>query len=288
MVRRKTVHNITYILGENALENHSIIKKANPNYWWFHMDESPSGHCIVCNNNINNNIMIIAGNYIKKYSNYKNNNICYTQIKNIKITEKPGEVIFTKNPDIFNCYDTNIYHYNNIKTGVASEYIVPNGQINITSHAIGSGIYGLATPQNKNHNIFKLQNPLIFNSNEECDNYIEASNYLNRKIGDYKIIPIRIIADEFCKMMPQFDFTIVFKQLKQFIADYKNRKDIVMMPINYILLEYNYDGIYSKNTIMDSFNKGNIMFVKYKTKKYTPPINHFKRRNGCNTFTLKI
>ena len=44
-------------------------------------------------------------------------------------------------------------------------------------------------------------------------------------------------------------------------------KNIVMMPINYILIGYNYDGIYSRETIIDNDDKGNIKFINYPSKK---------------------
>ena len=61
-----------------------------------------------------------------------------------------------------------------------------------------------------------------------------------------------------------------------------------MMPINYILMNLNYDGIYSKDTIIDEFSKGNIKFISYPTKKNKTIINYFKKRNTINEYVLKF
>lgn len=291
MPRSKTIACITYILGENAIENHKIIKNANYNHWWFHLDDTTSGHCIVESEKINNNIMTIAGNYIKKYSKLKNHNkvnICYTQIKNIKLLDKPGSVEFYKDINYFECYSTKIYHSSINKGGTASEYIIPQGQINITSHGIGSGIYGITKKTDKpNFYEFNLENPYILETNKSCDNYIRSSLYLNERMNNYKTHSVKFTAYEFSKLMPEFDEEYVFKKLKEFKADYKNRKDMVMMPINYILMGYNYDGIYSRNTIMDSFSKGNIKFTDYPSKKNKLPVEYFKRRSGVDEYIIK-
>ena len=99
MPKTKIVDNITYILGENDKENHQIISNSDKNYWWFHLNNLTSGHCIVQTYKINHNIIIIASNFLKKYTKIKNHlifSICYTQIKNIKCLNKPGMVEILK------------------------------------------------------------------------------------------------------------------------------------------------------------------------------------------------
>lgn len=288
MTKSKTIAGIKYIIGENALENHSIIREAGENDWWFHLDNTESGHCIVKSDKINYNIMIIAGNYVKKYSKQKKLNkvnICYTQIKNIIIMNTPGLVEFKHKINTFECYSTKIYHCSDYNGGNASEYIIPAGNIDITSHAIGSGIYGL-TKQCKNAYTFNLENPYILENNDQCDNYIRASLFLNSNINDSSI-SINYILNKFCYLLPEFKESYVLKKLKEFKSDYKNRKDMVMMPINYIFMGYNYDGIYSRNTIMDNLNKGNIKFTNYPTKKNKLDVIYFKKRNRINSFTIK-
>ena len=88
---------VNYILGQNAQDNHDIIDNADVNDWWFHLSDLPSAHCIVEKSEIEDNDILFAYELIlknSKYKNYKKLEICYTQIKNIKKTKKPGEVKF--------------------------------------------------------------------------------------------------------------------------------------------------------------------------------------------------
>ena len=61
-------HNNVKLLGKNAKENHLLIDHADPNDWWFHIDNYPSGHCIVESTEINNELIIQASNF-KENSN---------------------------------------------------------------------------------------------------------------------------------------------------------------------------------------------------------------------------
>jgi hypothetical protein len=101
-----TINDITYVLGQNSQDNHNMIdmiKKDNNQYWWFHLRNFPSGHCIVKSTTINNNIIYTAGLLVKdhsKYINYKNIKVDYIQLKYIKKTHKIGEVILLKKPSL--------------------------------------------------------------------------------------------------------------------------------------------------------------------------------------------
>jgi len=291
MTKTKTVGSITYILGENDRENHQIIKNSDSNYWWFHLDNLQSGHCIVMSDKINHNIIIIASNFLKKYTKIRNRmrfSICYTQVKNLKILDKPGMVEIIKNINYVDNYSTIIFNASKYENGHASEYIVPNGNINITSHGIGSGIYGITRLDKKNKQyMFCLENPYILQDNNDCDNYIRASTELNEKLNSKENISLKIIVKEFCDIMTDFDEEYVYKKLKEFKGEYKSRKDMVMMPINYILMGYNYDGVYSRDTILDSYSKGNIKFTNYPSKKNILPVKYFKKRSGVNEYLIK-
>jgi predicted ribosome quality control (RQC) complex YloA/Tae2 family protein len=95
---------IKYIVGQNAKDNHNIIKNADKYDWWFHMKDHPSCHCIIETTNITPNDMIFASNLIKlntKYTKKSNTYFCYTQIKNVKPTKNPGEVKLLGNPSIY-------------------------------------------------------------------------------------------------------------------------------------------------------------------------------------------
>lgn len=92
---------IIYKLGKNAKENHELIDYADQNDWWFHLEDYPSGHCIVERSEIEIEDIIFASTLVKensKYKNFKKLSICYTQIKNIKKTKNPGEVKILKKP----------------------------------------------------------------------------------------------------------------------------------------------------------------------------------------------
>ena len=91
-------NDITYKLGRNAKENFELIddaQDANPDYWWFHLDEHPSGHCVIYSDIITNQMVAYAANLVKQYSKLKSNTkvkIVYTQIKNVKKTKTLGQV----------------------------------------------------------------------------------------------------------------------------------------------------------------------------------------------------
>lgn len=86
---------VTFRLGRNAKENHGLIDHADPEDWWFHIKDHPSGHCIVEKNQLSKQDIIFAGKIVKEHSKQKNKkiSIIYTQVKFIKKTKIPGEVI---------------------------------------------------------------------------------------------------------------------------------------------------------------------------------------------------
>jgi hypothetical protein len=322
MVYTKEVNEVKYILGSCDTENHKIIQNAQKKnfkgeIYWFHINDFPSGHCLVYlmeNRMMDITIKTIACNYIKKYSKYKNKKVlmfCHTPIKNIIICDKPGEVRFydMKKVNYINHEDTIIYHYSKYNGGNAAEYIIPLSQrgeppfeyydnyekeyekysnFDITSHRIGSGTYGLATKKDSSAYVFKLYNPLILLNTEDCDNYMEVSRLLN---GFFKMKKVSIENYKIAKFFNIDELKIrkkINRCMKKFHYDFQNRKDMVMMPINYLMIELNYDGVYSKGTIFDSFSKGNILFTGYPTKKNKLPINYIKRRRGVNEYIYKI
>jgi len=88
-------NDIIFKLGRNAKENQLLIDTSDKDHWWFHLDDYPSGHCVIESNNINKEMRHYAANLVKQYSKYKNKKlkIVYTQIKNLKNTKTTGEVI---------------------------------------------------------------------------------------------------------------------------------------------------------------------------------------------------
>jgi predicted ribosome quality control (RQC) complex YloA/Tae2 family protein len=95
-------NNILYKIGRNAKENFQLIDEANDindNFWWFHLDDFPSGHCVVFSEELNDEIINCACQLVKDNSKLKNENkvkIVYTQIKNVKKTKILGQVLIIK------------------------------------------------------------------------------------------------------------------------------------------------------------------------------------------------
>ena len=86
---------IKFKLGKNAEDNHNLIDISDKEFWWFHLKNYPSGHCVCEKIDIDNDDIIFAANIVKsnsKYKNRKNVSIIYTQIKNIKKTNIIGEI----------------------------------------------------------------------------------------------------------------------------------------------------------------------------------------------------
>ena len=96
-------NNIKYKLGRNAKDNFDLIDEAyqiNENYWWFHLDNHPSGHCIVHSELLDKSDYIYAALLIKQYSKLREQKkvkIVCTQIKNIKKTKTLGQVVIINN-----------------------------------------------------------------------------------------------------------------------------------------------------------------------------------------------
>jgi predicted ribosome quality control (RQC) complex YloA/Tae2 family protein len=97
---------IIYKLGRNAQENFQLIDEANKinsDYWWFHLEDYPSGHCIVHTKDLDKSVLIFAGSLVKSHSKLKNQKkvkIIYVQIKYIRKTKTVGEVILNQKPNV--------------------------------------------------------------------------------------------------------------------------------------------------------------------------------------------
>lgn len=87
-------------IGENKYENDKIIKMSDQNDLWFHLEKFSSAHIVLKSRGDD-----IPRKYIKeigaKFSYNKKGlpkkyNVMYTEIKHVKLTENPGEVIVKK------------------------------------------------------------------------------------------------------------------------------------------------------------------------------------------------
>jgi predicted ribosome quality control (RQC) complex YloA/Tae2 family protein len=103
--------NILYKLGRNAKENFKLIDEAtyiNEDYWWCHLDNHPSGHCIIFTKDIERSMLIYAGRLIKEKSKKRNNKkvkIIYCQVKDLIKSKVIGEVIIKSNSNFINIID---------------------------------------------------------------------------------------------------------------------------------------------------------------------------------------
>jgi predicted ribosome quality control (RQC) complex YloA/Tae2 family protein len=86
-----------FVVGRSAEENWKIIIQADKDYYWVHANGYPSSHVIIeIDEPLNDEIQYacqLCINQSKKISKLKPSFII-TQIKNIKLGSKPGEVYF--------------------------------------------------------------------------------------------------------------------------------------------------------------------------------------------------
>lgn len=211
-----------------------------------------------------------------------------------------------------------IYHYSTFLGGNASEYIVPNGNIDITSHGMGSGIYGLSYEYTRlnpasntflsNEYIFTIYNPFVLKTDTECEMYMEGSKTLMRIIeenvredididiekviskidlfmGDRTTSEYKEESDKNPHIDKHFDLEMTKNAIKAFLTDYRERKNYVEMPINYILKAHGYDGVVSKPmTICHTWGRGNVKFIDYPTEKVEDkyPVGFILCRSGIS------
>lgn len=98
-------NNTIYWLGKNAQDNWDIIKKAENNWLWFHLDKFSSGHVIICKESsmISDNEILYASKLCISNSKYKlinNIGVIYSEINNINIGKEIGSVYFNSNKKV--------------------------------------------------------------------------------------------------------------------------------------------------------------------------------------------
>jgi predicted ribosome quality control (RQC) complex YloA/Tae2 family protein len=83
------------------------ILKLNENYVWFHLSSFPSPHVILeeemGQKGLNLDLILKCAEKCREYSKYKNMKkiyVDYTPLKNLKITDTPGEVEFVSNAQV--------------------------------------------------------------------------------------------------------------------------------------------------------------------------------------------
>lgn len=86
-------------IGKNAQDNWSIIDKANPNDYWYHLKSFPSAH-IVCSDISKLTECALKCKEHSKYRNFNNIKVIYTQINNLIKGDTPGSVHFKSNKKV--------------------------------------------------------------------------------------------------------------------------------------------------------------------------------------------
>jgi hypothetical protein len=207
-----------------------------------------------------------------------------------------------------------IFHLigNDTANAAASEYIKPGGKINITSHGLGSGIYGFSVPYYENKKeklppyfsngkklVVKINKPYVVTSDIHCGKLIKWSTAINDVLQKFKDkflsgrISFKLISNICATQFNLFSKRkITAKKIRtafrKFFKDYSTRRDYVCMPINYLLKEMRYDGIYVGGTSCDSMSKGNVKFMCPYEKAKTIPVNKIKVRIGTKYTIITV
>ena len=96
-----TDNDTIYWLGKNAQDNWDIIKKAENNWLWIHLDKFPSGHVIICKDSstVSDDEIKYGCNLCISNSKYKNQtlSLVYCEINNLNFGIETGSVYFTSN-----------------------------------------------------------------------------------------------------------------------------------------------------------------------------------------------
>jgi predicted ribosome quality control (RQC) complex YloA/Tae2 family protein len=93
-----TFNKTKFIVGRNAQENWRIISKADKNYYWFHLSDIPSSHVIIeidvepTQEELNFALEVCKSQTFRNKESKDVSYIC-TQVKNLKLGSKPGEVL---------------------------------------------------------------------------------------------------------------------------------------------------------------------------------------------------
>ena len=189
-----------------------------------------------------------------------------------------------------------IYNFRNYKDPSVSE-VISHGdlQSQMTSHGLGSGIYGFIDPKNaKSYGNFSINSPINIDNclkltrqwnDDYGEKYSEFGNFqmlsimmnelcnniYNKKNIDIKnqLLEVGVIneKDKIHNISGLSEITLdeIIINIKLFLTDYTilmttNPSDehYIVMPINYLLYG-KYDGIYNK--IEDSGNSGSVSYV---------------------------
>lgn len=94
---------ISFVVGRSAEENWKIISEAEKDFYWVHADNFPSAHVIIeIDKPLDEEIQYACELCRNQTKKLKNTSLKFviTQVKNIKLGSKPGEVYFKDNKKI--------------------------------------------------------------------------------------------------------------------------------------------------------------------------------------------
>ena len=103
MVKLEIIGEYRVLVGQNARENTELIKQANPDDIWFHFETVSSPHIILETNGdlLNTVYLNETASLLFKYKKNVQDNVIYTEVKNVKLTKTPG-LVEPKNVRIIN------------------------------------------------------------------------------------------------------------------------------------------------------------------------------------------
>ena len=99
-IMRQEYNKTWFVVGKSAEENWKIILEAEKDYYWVHASNVPSAHIIIeIDKPLDDEIKYacqLCKAQTKKIKDCKDSSIEYvgTQVKNIKLGAKPGQVYF--------------------------------------------------------------------------------------------------------------------------------------------------------------------------------------------------
>lgn len=93
---------ITYQIGTHAQDNTDMLKSAQEDWHWFHLEKFPSCHVIVCATELTESMIQHACTLVKANSKYKFKHIgiVYCKVHNLTHGEEPGSVLYKRNRQV--------------------------------------------------------------------------------------------------------------------------------------------------------------------------------------------
>lgn len=99
-MKQYTFENTTFKVGTTAQENWAIIAAANKDFYWLHLEGCPSAHIIIEIDVTPTKEELAFASQLARTATPKappHAGIVWTQVSNIRLGSKPGEVYFKNN-----------------------------------------------------------------------------------------------------------------------------------------------------------------------------------------------